>query len=122
MRQRLSAMERTFAGKALLISEFGAESNVLNPTHSPGGYAFQAALLARHIEVYAKDTKLTGMLIWDLRDYPLIPAYRGGSIHRKLPHVRLIEGMLQKGLFTYSGAPKPAVAMVSRIFGALPGS
>jgi len=122
MRQRLSAMERTFAGKALLISEFGAESNVLNPTHSPGGYAFQAALLARHIEVYAKDPKLTGMLIWDLRDYPLIPAYSGGSIHFKLPHVHLIEGMLQKGLFSYSGARKPAVAVVSRLFGALPQS
>jgi len=122
MRNRLSAMERTFAGKVLLISEFGAESNTLNRTHAPGGYAFQADLLARHIAVYAKDPKLSGMLIWDLRDYPLIPAYRGGSIHRKLPHVRLIEGMLQKGLFTYSGAPKPAVAMVSRIFGGLPGS
>ena len=120
MRKRLSAMERTFAGKVLLISEFGAESNALNPTHAPGGYAFQASLLARHIAVYAKDPKLTGMLIWDLRDYPLIPAYDGGSIHFKLPHVRLIEGMLQKGLFTYSGARKPAVALVSRLFGALP--
>jgi len=122
MRQRLSAMERTFAGKVLLISEFGAESNALNPPHAPGGYAFQASLLARHIAVYAKDPKLTGMLIWDLRDYPLIPAFDGGSIHFKLPHVRLIEGMLQKGLFTYSGARKPAVAVVSRIFGALPTS
>jgi beta-glucuronidase len=120
MRKRLSAMERTFAGKVLLISEFGAESNALNRTHAPGGYAFQADLLARHIAVYAKDPKLTGMLIWDLRDYPLIPAYLGGSIHFKLPHVRLIEGMLQKGLFTYSGARKPAVAVVSRLFGALP--
>src|SRR5438093_276460 len=33
MRKRLSAMERTFAGKVLLISEFGAESNALNRTH-----------------------------------------------------------------------------------------
>jgi beta-galactosidase/beta-glucuronidase len=120
MRKRLRAMERTFVGKVLLISEFGAESNTLNPTHAPGGYAFQANLLARHIAVYAKDPKLTGMLIWDLRDYPLIPAYSGGSIHFKLPHVRLIEGMLQKGLFAYSGARKPAVAVVSRLFGALP--
>ncbi|TMK97665.1 MAG: hypothetical protein E6G34_08145 [Actinobacteria bacterium] len=120
MRKRLSAMERTFAGKVLLISEFGAESNALNRPHEPGGYAFQSDLLARHIAVYAKDPKLTGMLIWDLRDYPLIPAYLGGSIHFKLPRVRLIEGMLQKGLFTYSGARKPAVAVVSRLFAALP--
>ena len=60
------------------------------------------------------------MLIWDLRDYPLIPAFRGGSILAKLPHVRLIEGILQKGQFTYAATPKPAVAVVARLFRALP--
>jgi hypothetical protein len=60
------------------------------------------------------------MLVWDLRDYPLVPTFEGGSIHGKLPHLRLIEGLNQKGLFTYSGSPKPAVSVVARLFAALP--
>jgi beta-galactosidase/beta-glucuronidase len=120
MRSRLATMERTFAGKVLIISEFGAESNTLNPAAYPGSYSFQSQLLARHIVVYSADPKLSGMLIWDLRDYPLVPTFEGGSIHFKLPAVRLIEGINQKGLFTYSGSPKPAVSVVARLFKALP--
>jgi hypothetical protein len=119
MRARLSAQERTFAGKVLLISEFGAESNTLNPAGSPGSYSFQSSLLARHIAVYAADPKLSGMLVWDLRDYPLVPSFQGGSIHFKLPSLRLIEGINQKGLFTYSGAAKPAAGAVAQLFKAM---
>jgi len=120
MRSRLTAMHRTFAGKVLVISEFGAESNTLNPPGSPGSYGFQSRLLANHIAVYAGDPRLTGMLVWDLTDYPLTPTFQGGSIHGKLPRVRLIEGLNQKGLFTYAGAPKPAAGVVARLFRALP--
>jgi hypothetical protein len=120
MRSRLSAMRRTFAGKVLVISEFGAESNTLNRPGQPGGYGFQASLLARHVAVYAADPALSGMLIWLLRDYPVIPAFEGGAIHSSLPRLRLIEGINQKGLFTYAGAAKPAVGVVARLFRALP--
>jgi hypothetical protein len=54
--------------------------------------------------------------VWNLRDYPLVPSFQGGSIHSKLPALRLIEGLNQKGLFTYSGAAKPAAATVARLF------
>jgi hypothetical protein len=120
MRVRLAAMERTFAGKVLVISEFGAESNTLNPPGSAGSYAFQSRLLRAHIDVYAADPKLTAMLVWVLRDYPLTPTFSGGSISRVLPHLRLIEGINQKGLFTYSGAAKPAAAVVGALYRALP--
>jgi hypothetical protein len=120
MRARLAAMERTFAGKVLMISEFGAESNGMNPPGSPGSYSYQSRLLAAHIAVYEADPKLSGMLIWVLRDYPLNPTFRGGSIHGVLPRVKLIEGLNQKGLFTYGAQPKPAVSMLSRLFRALP--
>jgi hypothetical protein len=120
MRARLRAQERTFAGKVLIVSEFGAESNTLNPAGAPGSYSFQSALLARHIAVYSADPKLSGMLVWDLNDYPLVPSFEGGSIHFKLPHVRLIEGLNQKGLFTYGGSAKPAAGVVARLFKALP--
>jgi hypothetical protein len=116
MVQRLRAQERTFAGKVLIVSEFGAESNTLNPSGAPGSYSFQSALLARHIAVYAADPKLSGMLVWDLNDYPLVPSFEGGSIHFKLPSVKLIEGINQKGLFTYGGGAKPAAGVVARLF------
>jgi hypothetical protein len=120
MRDRVSAMERTFPQKVLVISEFGAESNTLNPPGSPGSYAFQASLLRNHIQVYAAKPKLTAMFVWVLRDYPLTPTFSGGSIHQVITHLRLIEGLNQKGLFTYSGAAKPAAAAVASLFKALP--
>jgi hypothetical protein len=119
MRTRLAAMERTFASKVLVISEFGAESNTLNPPGSAGSYSFQSKLLAAHIAVYAADPKLSAMLVWLLRDYPLTPSFNGGSIHRVLPRLKLIEGLNQKGLFTYSGQAKPAAKTVARLFGAM---
>jgi hypothetical protein len=119
MRARLAAMERAFAGKVLMISEFGAESNTLNAPGSAGSYSYQARLLSQHISVYAADPQLTGMLIWLLRDYPLNPTFEGGVIHGVLPRLRLIEGLNQKGLFTYDGQAKPAVAVVARLFGSL---
>ena len=118
--RRLGAMRRTFAGKVLVISEFGAESNGLNPSGSPGSYSFQASLLARHIRAYAADPQLSGMFVYLLRDYPLIPTFEGGSIHGVLPRLRLIEGLNQKGLFTYGGQAKPAVGVVARLYRALP--
>ncbi len=120
MRARLRAQERTFAGKVLIVSEFGAESNTLNSPGSPGSYSFQSSLLARHIAVYSADPKLSGMLVWDLRDYPLVPSFEGGSIHFKLPALKLIEGINQKGIFTYGGHAKPAAAAVARLFKPLP--
>ncbi|HUB36501.1 MAG TPA: glycoside hydrolase family 2 TIM barrel-domain containing protein [Solirubrobacteraceae bacterium] len=120
VKRRLEAMKRTFADKVLVISEFGAESNGLNPSGAPGSFSFQSALLARHIRVYAADPVLSGMFVYLLRDYPLNPTFYGGSIHSKLPHLRLIESLNQKGLFTYGGAPKPAAAVVAALYKALP--
>jgi Glycosyl hydrolases family 2, TIM barrel domain/Glycosyl hydrolases family 2/Glycosyl hydrolases family 2, sugar binding domain len=118
--RRLRAMQRTFPGRVLVVSEFGAESNTLNPAGKPGGYAFQATLLARHIDVYRSDPQLSGMFIYLLRDYPLVPTFEGGSIHAFLPGARLIEGLDQKGLFTYAGQAKPAVSTVARLYRMLP--
>jgi hypothetical protein len=121
MRARLAAMERAFPGRILAISEFGAEANSLNASSAPGGYAYQSRLLGEHVAVYRADPKLTGMMIWLLRDYPLTPQFNGGSIHFKLPHVRLIEGVNGKGLFARDGRAKPAAHTVARLFRALPG-
>jgi Glycosyl hydrolases family 2, TIM barrel domain/Glycosyl hydrolases family 2 len=121
MRERLSAMEDTFPGKVLVVSEFGAESNDLNPPGRPGSYAYQAKLLAEHIAVYEADPHLTAMMVWVLRDYPLTPTFEGGSIKSVLPKLKLIEGLNQKGLFTYGGRAKPGVvSTVAQLYKALP--
>jgi hypothetical protein len=115
-------MNRTFPDKVLVISEFGAESNTLNRPGTPGSYSFQASLLASHIHVYAADPHLTAMLVWVLRDYPLTPTFSGGSIFHVFNNLKLIEGLNQKGLFTYSGKAKPAARTVGALFRALPSS
>lgn len=122
MRERLAAMNRTFPNKVLVISEFGAESNTLNKPGTPGSYSFQANLLANHIHVYEADPHLTAMLVWVLRDYPLTPSFSGGSIHHVIKHLKLIEGLNQKGLFTYRGVAKPAASAVAKLFKELPDS
>jgi hypothetical protein len=119
IRSRLATMHRTFPGKVQIISEFGAESNALNPTNSPGGYAFQSQLMVNHIKTYEGDSTLSGMLIWDLRDFALTPTFAGGSIRRQLPNIKLLPGLNQKGLYNYAAKPKPAVAAVAKLFKAL---
>jgi hypothetical protein len=117
---RLAAMNATFAGKVQIISEFGAEANALNRTNRPGGYAFQTRLLTQHIDLYEADPALSGMLVWVLRDFALTPTYYGGSVRAGAPHIKLIEGILGKGLFDYAGRPKPAAGAVAKLFKALP--
>ncbi len=117
---RLAAMNVTFAGKVQIISEFGAEGTPLDKPGRPGSYAFQARLLTQHIRLYEADPTLSGMLVWVLRDFALNPTYYGGSVLAEAPHIKLIEGILGKGLFTYAGQPKPAEHAVARLFKALP--
>jgi Glycosyl hydrolases family 2, TIM barrel domain/Glycosyl hydrolases family 2 len=120
IREREEAMNRTFAGKVQIISEFGAEANALNRPKRPGGYAFQANVLTEHITTYEADPDLSGMLVWVLRDFAAVPTYNGGSVRRELPHMKLIEGINGKGLFDRGGRPKPAAAVVAKLFKALP--
>lgn len=120
---RLAAMHRAFPNKVIIISEFGAEANYLNhPETSPGGYQYQAALLAEHIRLYARDPQLTGMLIWNLRDFAVAPTFAGGSIKRRVPGIHIVKGLNQKGIFGYRRQPKPAVGVVRSLYRQLGGS
>jgi hypothetical protein len=112
LRRRLQVAERTFRGRIVVATEFGAEASGLNATGGPGGFDYQARLLARHIATYRADAALDGWLVWVLQDFALIPTFCGGSIRQALPSLRLVAGVNQKGLFTYGGRPKPAVAVV----------
>jgi hypothetical protein len=119
VRQRVRRFEHVFAGKVLVISEFGAEASGANPSLSPGGYGFQTRLLATHIRAYQDDDRLSGMLVWVLRDFAVAPTFAGGSIRKLVPGIHIVRGLNQKGLFTYGNTPKPAAAVVGRAFRAL---
>jgi hypothetical protein len=112
----LARLHALFPRKVVAVTEFGAEANLDNAPLAPGGTAFQARLLARHIRAYAADPALDGMLVWSLRDFALTPTFAGGSIRRVVPAIVLRRGINQKGLFTYGGRPKPAAAVVARLY------
>jgi beta-glucuronidase len=113
----LAKLRATFPGKVLVVSEFGAEANRLNAPGTPGSESFQSSLLSRHIHAYEAAQWLDGELVWNLQDFALAPSFAGGSIRRQVPSIRLVRGINQKGLFTYDGQPKPAVAAVRKAFG-----
>jgi beta-galactosidase/beta-glucuronidase len=112
IRDHVEQFKRVFADKILVITEFGAEANALNGTDEPGGFAFQSSLLKLHIDIYKADPRVRGMLVWNLRDFAVTPAFYGGSIRRQVPDIRILRGLNQKGLFTYDNQPKPALAVV----------
>jgi hypothetical protein len=110
---------RTFRDKVLLVSEFGAEANAMNATDAPGGYAYQSWLLRRHIATYRALPQLSGMVVWNLRDFGVSPSFAGGSIRSVVPDINIQRGLNTKGLFDYAGRPKPAAAAVRNAFAGL---
>jgi Glycosyl hydrolases family 2, TIM barrel domain/Glycosyl hydrolases family 2, sugar binding domain/Glycosyl hydrolases family 2 len=107
---------RTFKNKVLLVSEFGAEANPANATDVPGGYGYQSWLLRRHIATYRAFPQLSGMLVWNLRDFGVAPTFAGGSIKSVVPEIHVERGLNTKGLYDYAGRPKPAASAVARAF------
>jgi hypothetical protein len=120
VRSSVDRFARTFAGKVVVVTEFGAEASAANPRLEPGGFGFQTRLLATHLRAYKSDSRLSGMLIWVLRDFAVAPSFAGGSIHRLVPEIQIVKGVNQKGLYSYIGRPKPAVHMVGQAYARLP--
>jgi hypothetical protein len=117
IRSNVAALHRVFADRAIVVSEFGAEANARNPRGRPGGFGFQARLLATHLRTYASIPYLSGALVWALDDFAVSPLFLGGSINGIVPGIRLVRGLNQKGIFTYGGRAKPAAAVVAQAFG-----
>jgi hypothetical protein len=110
---------RLFPQKVTLVSEFGAEANPQNRGDGPGSYAYQSWLLRRHIATYRALPQLSGMLVWNLRDFGVAPTFAGGSIKSIVPDIHIERGLNTKGLYDYAGHPKPAASAVARAFARL---
>jgi hypothetical protein len=118
IRTRLAKLRRVFPNKVIAVTEFGAEANGRNATAEPGGYAFQAHLLDLHLQTYGSIPNLAGALVWNLRDFAVAPTFYGGSIKAQVPHIKLVRGLNQKGLFDVRNKAKPSVRVVSGRFAA----
>jgi hypothetical protein len=115
LRRRLAIAHRVFAGRVVVVTEFGAEANQLNAWAAPGGEGYQARLLDQEIRVLRADRRLGGWLVWALQDFALTPTFGGGSVRQALPGLRLVPGINQKGLFAFDGTPKPSARVVRRL-------
>jgi hypothetical protein len=114
--ERLARLRRLFAGKPLVITELGAAGSDRSAPAAFGGRRFQADLLARRLRALSDDSRLSGTIVWSLRDYALRPDFRGGSVLLRRPGLKLRPGLNEKGLFDYAGRPKPALQAVRRAF------
>lgn len=121
LRARLATYAARFPGKLLLLAEFGAEGTpaTLNAPAARGGRDYQAALIAVHLRAVRGVPGLDGAFIWSLQDFAINPAFRGGTIVRRVPGIGLTPGLNQKGLFDRDGRPKPALRSAREGFAGL---
>jgi len=109
LRSLLAQVGARFPAPALFITETGAEANRDGPARVKGTDAFQRRFLARTFDVLDADPRLSGALVWALRDFPVRPGWTGGNPRPSPP-------MNVKGLYRRDGRPKPAVAGVAQRF------
>jgi beta-glucuronidase len=109
LRSLLGAVGRRFAHPALFVTETGAEANRSGSARTKGTYAFQRRFLARTFDVLDADPRLSGALVWALRDFPVRPRWTGGNPRPSPP-------LNAKGLYRRDGRAKPAAAAVARRF------
>jgi beta-galactosidase/beta-glucuronidase len=99
--QFLDRMHANYPGKALFVTEFGAEANRPGPVEEKGTYDFQTAFMGFHLATYATRQWLNGAIAWTLQDFKVRPAWNG---YNPLPD----PPWFRKGLVDQNGNKKPA--------------
>jgi hypothetical protein len=115
-RERLARLRALFPGKPVVVTELGAAGSARVAGAAFGGLRFQASLLARRLRGLRHEPRLSGTIVWNLRDYALRPDFRGGSVLSARPGLTLTPGLNEKGLYDFAGKPKPALAAVRSAF------
>ncbi|MFP5361227.1 MAG: glycoside hydrolase family 2 TIM barrel-domain containing protein [Thermoleophilia bacterium] len=114
--ERLAKLRSLFEGKPLVVTELGAAGTSRIARGEFGGLGYQASMLGRRVRGLLDEPGVSGVIVWNLRDYALRPDFRGGSVLDLRPGLRLTPGLNEKGLFDFAGRPKPALAAVRRAF------
>jgi Glycosyl hydrolases family 2, TIM barrel domain len=115
-RERLARLRSLFPGKPIVVTELGAAGTARVGGAAFGGLRYQASLLARRLRWLRREPRLSGTIVWNLRDYALRPDFRGGSVLSARPGLTLTPGLNEKGLYDFAGKPKPALAAVRSAF------
>jgi len=117
----LEDMREIYRGRALVMTEFGAEGRpelADAPLDQKGGYAFQAMHADRTLDVVDRTPYLSGAIYWTLREFEIYPGWTGGAGRRPPqyePNTRH-----HKGLLSYEGGRKPAWQIVHDRFSRVP--
>jgi beta-glucuronidase len=110
----LNAAHSCYRGKALVVSEFGAEANRAGPIEEKGTFSFQQDFVDYQLGVLATKPWLSGAIYWALMDFWVRPNWRGGD-------PRPVSPIFQKGLETQDFVRKPAWQNVHAWFARAPG-
>lgn len=105
----LDAARACYPNQALMVTEFGAESNRDGPAEEKGTWAFQQEWVNFQLGVFATKPWLSGAIYWALNEFWVRPNWDGGNPRPNPP-------IHQKGLITYDGVRKPVWADMERAF------
>jgi beta-glucuronidase len=109
----LDSVRACYPGKAIFISEFGAEANRDGPVEEKGTYQYQQDFINYHLTVHDSKPWLSGSIYWALQEFRVRPNWDGGNPHPNPP-------IHEKGLLRFDGSKKPAWFDVQRRFAAIP--
>lgn len=105
----LDSIRACYPGKAIVITETGAEANRDGPVEERGTYQFQSAFAAYHMGVYATKPWLSGAIWWTLQEFLVRPNWEGGNPQPSPP-------LHQKAPITYDGKFKPLFFVLQKIY------
>ena len=111
----LRAMHDKYPGKALVITEFGAEASEPGPADVKQTYAFQTQYLKRNLDIVDRLGFMGGAIYWTAREFAVKPDWDGGA---HIPAKR--DSLHRKGLISYDGKIKPAFDAAKAAFEATP--
>ena len=112
----LRAMRDKYPGKALVITEFGAEATEPGPPGVKQTYAFQTQYLKRNLDIVDRLGFMGGAIYWTSREFAVKPYWDGGA-HIPVPKR---DSFHRKGLIAYDGKIKPAFDAAKDAFEATP--
>ena len=106
----LRAMHDKYPGKALVMTEFGAEATEPGPASVKQTYGFQTLYLMRNLQIVDGLGFMGGAIYWTAREFAVKPAWDGGA------HPTERDSIHNKGLISYDGKVKPAFAVARQAF------
>jgi hypothetical protein len=110
----LRAMRDKYPGKALVMTEFGAEATEPGPANVKQTYAFQEQYLKRNLDIVDRLGFMGGAIYWTAREFAVKPHWDGGA------HPARRDSLHHKGLIAYDGTIKPAFDVAKTAFEATP--